>query len=107
MSGRLVASEEFWVELRAGATVPAASHAVGVSHWTGYRWLGEIGGPAALGVERRKGRPWGGRSSEEIRDRFWAGLRRGNTVSAAARSAGVSKNTGYQWLIEAGGVRPW
>lgn len=51
MSGRLVASEEFWTRLRAGATVPAASRAVGVSHWTGYRWLSEIGGPAALGVE--------------------------------------------------------
>jgi IS30 family transposase len=101
-----VAPEEFWVELRAGATVPAASRSVGVSHWTGYRWLGEIGGPAALGVERRKGRPWGGRTSGEVRDVFWAGLRRGSTVPAAARAAGVSKSSGYHWLTEAGGVRP-
>jgi IS30 family transposase len=106
MSGRLVASEEFWAELRAGATVPAASRAVGVSQWTGYRWLTEIGGPAALGVERRRGRPWGGRASETVRDEFWAGLRRGSTVPAAARAAGVSKPTGYAWLTEAGGVRP-
>jgi IS30 family transposase len=106
MSGRLLASEEFWTKLRAGAMVPAASRAVGVSQWTGYRWLTEIGGPAALGVERRKGRPWGGRTSEEVRDRFWAGLRRGSTVAAAARGAGVSKQTGHRWLAEAGGVRP-
>src|SRR6476661_558207 len=106
MSGRLVASEEFWTELRAGATVPAASRAVGVSKWTGYSWLTEIGGPAVLGVERRRGRPWGGRAGEAVRDAFWAGLRRGSTVPAAARAAGVSKQTGYAWLTEAGGVRP-
>ena len=106
MSGRLVASEEFWVELRAGATMSAASGAVGVSQWTGYRWLTEAGGPAALGLERRRGRPWGGRASEGIRDRFWAELRRGSMVPAAAGAAGVSKRTGYAWLVEAGGVRP-
>lgn len=59
--GRLVAPEEFWVELRAGAKVVAAARAVGVSHWIGYRWLAEAGGPDALGLERRVGRPWGGR----------------------------------------------
>jgi IS30 family transposase len=106
MSGRRVASEEFWTELRAGATVLAASRAVGVSQWTGYRWLTEIGGPAVLGVERRRGRPWGGRFSEPVRDEFWAELRLGSTVAAAARAAGVSKHTGYAWLTEAGGVRP-
>jgi transposase, IS30 family len=104
--GRLVASEEFWVGLRAGATVAAASRAVGVSHWTGYRWLAEVGGPAALGLERRGGRPWGGRAGEEIRDVFWAGLRQGATITAAARAAGVARQTGHRWLIEAGGVRP-
>ena len=103
---KLVAPEEFWAELRACATVPAASRSVGVSHWTGYRWLGEIGGPAALGVERRKGRPWGGRTSEEVRDVFWAELRRGSTLVAATRAAGVARQTGFRWLNEAGGVRP-
>ena len=103
---KLVASEEFWAGLRAGATVPAASQAVGVSHWTGYRWLAEVGGPAALGVERTRGRPWGGRLCESVRDLFWAELRRGSTVAAAARAAGVSRPTGYTWLAEAGGVRP-
>jgi IS30 family transposase len=106
MSGRLVASEEFWIRLRAGATVLAASRAVGVSHFTGYRWLAEAGGPAALGLERRRGCPWGGRHSAAVRDLFWAGLRRGETLPAAARAAGVSKRTGYNWLAEAGGVRP-
>lgn len=40
---KLVAPEEFWVELRAGATVAVASGAVGVSHFTGYRWMSEAG----------------------------------------------------------------
>src|SRR5215210_7339751 len=106
MSGPLVASEEFWTWLRAGATVRVASRAVGVSQWTGYRWLTEIGGPAAVGVERRRGRPWGGRTSEAVRDVFWAELRRGLTVKAAAGAAGVSRRTGWSWLTEAGGVRP-
>ena len=38
---RLVASERFWIELRAGASVATASQAVGVSYFTGYRWLAE------------------------------------------------------------------
>jgi hypothetical protein len=76
--GRLVAPEEFWVQLWAGVNVVGASRAVGVSHWTGYRWLAEVGGPAALGLEWTGfGRPWGGRKSEEVRDVFWAELRRG------------------------------
>ena len=61
---RLVASERFWIELQAGASVAAASQAVGVSHFTGYRWLAEAGGPDALGLARTRGRPWGGRKSE-------------------------------------------
>ena len=103
--GRLVAPEEFWVWLRAGAKVAAAAQAVGVSHWTGYRWLAEAGGPAALALERRGGRLWSG-VREEVRDRFWAGLRRGATVAAASRAAGVSRQTGWRWLKQAGGVRP-
>jgi transposase len=43
--GRLVAPEEFWIELRAGASVATASQASGVSYFTGYRWLAEAGGP--------------------------------------------------------------
>jgi transposase, IS30 family len=105
--GRLVAPEEFWVELRAGVAVAAASQTVGVSHWTGYRWLAEAGGPTALGLEpTRSGRPWGGRASEDVRDVFWAGLRRGATITAAARAAGVARQSGAAWLTEAGGVRP-
>jgi hypothetical protein len=33
--GRLVAPEEFWIELRAGASVATASQASGVSYFTG------------------------------------------------------------------------
>jgi IS30 family transposase len=105
--GGLVAPEEFWVQVRAGGSVRTASRAVGVSHWTGYRWLAEVGGPAALGLERKgAGRPWGGRMSEEVRDRFWAELRRGATITAASEAAGVARETGSVWLKQAGGVRP-
>jgi transposase, IS30 family len=105
--GRLVAPVEFWVQLWAGATVLTASRAVGVSHYTGYRWLAEVGGPAALGLERKGGgRPWGGRRSDEVRDVFWAELRRGGTITAASEAAGVARPTGSAWLKEAGGVRP-
>jgi transposase, IS30 family len=105
--GRLVAPVEFWVQLWAGATVLTASRAVGVSHYTGYRWLAEVGGPAALGLERKGGgRPWGGRKSDEVRDVFWAELRRGGTITAASEAAGVARPTGSAWLKEAGGVRP-
>ena len=105
--GRLVAPEEFWIELRAGASVATASQASGVWYFTGYRWLAEADGPDALGLApTRTGRPWGGRKSEEVRDVFWAGLRRGTTITAAARAAGVARQTGAAWLTEAGGVRP-
>ncbi|HSO52020.1 MAG TPA: IS30 family transposase, partial [Actinomycetes bacterium] len=103
---RLVAPEEFWIELQAGASVATASQAAGVSYFTGYRWLAEAGGPDALGLAGTRGRPWGGRKSEEVRDVFWAGLRRGATITAAARAAGVARQTGAAWLTEAGGVRP-
>ena len=104
--GRLVAPEEFWIELQAGASVATASQASGVSYYTGYRWLAEADGPDALGLAFTRGRPWGGRKSEEVRDVFWAGLRRGATITAAARAAGVARQTGAVWLTEAGGVRP-
>jgi transposase, IS30 family len=104
---RLVAPEVFWVVLRAGATVAAAARAAGVSQWTGYRWLDEAGGPAAVGLERRgRGRPWGGRCGEEVHEAFWAELRLGSTIAGAARVAGVARATGTAWLAEAGGVRP-
>ena len=86
--GRLVAPEGFWIRLRAGASVAAASQASGVSYFTGYRWLAEAGGPDAVGLEpTRVGRPWGGRKSEEVRDVFWAGLRRGTTNQIGAPEA--------------------
>jgi hypothetical protein len=97
----------FWIELRAGATVVAASRVAGVSSWSGYRWLAEAGGPDAAGLPpRRWGRPWGGRKSDTVRDVFWAELGRGATIAAAARVAGVARRTGWVWLREAGGVRP-
>ena len=105
--GRLVAPEVFWVELRAGAGVAAASRTAGVSRFTGYRWLVEGGGWAALGVSGSgAGRPRGGRMSEAVRGLFWAELGRGSTIAAAARAAGVARRTGHAWLVEGGGVRP-
>lgn len=107
MGRRLVVSEEFWVQLRAGVPVTTAARAAGISASTAERRLAEIGGAAALGVEHHgRGRPWGGRKSETVRDVFWNRLRRGGSVAAAARAAGVSEATGRTWLIEAGGVRP-
>jgi IS30 family transposase len=106
MGGRLVVFEEFWTVLGAGASVSGASRAVGVSPGTGYRWVSERGGPAVVGVARRTGRPRGGRTVDTVRDRFWGSLRRGSTVAAASRAAGVSKRSGGRWLAEAGGVRP-
>ena len=103
---RLIAPEDFWIQLRAGVSVVVASRAAGVLPQTGYRWLAEAGGPSAFGRPRGLGRPWGGRMSEEVREVFGAGLRRGLTVPAAARAVGVSKATGYAWLAEAGGVQP-
>jgi transposase, IS30 family len=103
---RLVAPEGFWLQLRAGASVAAAARVVSVSHFTGYRWLAEIGGPDVLGLPGGVGRPWGGRKGEQVREVFWAELRRGGSVGAAAGAAGVAGQTGYRWLTEAGGVRP-
>jgi len=51
-------------------------------------------------------RPWGGRAGEDVRGRFWAELRRGSSIGAAARAAGVARSTGRAWLAESGGVRP-
>lgn len=85
--------------------VTRASLAVGVSFSTGYLWLREAGGPAAVGVERGKGgRPRGPAVSEEARDGFWAELRRGGTIAAACEVAGVSARTGGRWLRNAGVV---
>jgi IS30 family transposase len=107
MSARLVAPKEFWCELRSGATVTAAAQRVGVSHWTGYRWLHDAGGPVTVGLPHRGvGCPWGGRQPAAVRDVFWAALRRGSTIRAASKTAGVSRHTGAGWLKEAGGVRP-
>ena len=55
---------------------------------------------------QRSGRPSGGRLGADVRNLFWDGLRRGECVTAAARAAGVSHQTGGIWLAEAGGVIP-
>lgn len=104
---RLEAPEAFWELLRDGVSVWDASWAAGVSHYTGYRWVAEAGGPASVGAPlRRRGRPWGGRAGQEVRDRFVDGLRRGLSVAAASTLAGVSRSTGRAWLDQAGGMRP-
>ena len=104
---RLVVPEVFWSQLRAGVSVATASRAVGVSAATGYNWVASAGGPAVVGIVRvGAGRPWGGRTSEAVREVFWAELRRGASISAASKISGVSRETGRVWLNEAGGVRP-
>ena len=90
MMERLIAPDEFWIRVRAGVSVATASRAVGVSHVTGYRWLAEVGGPAALGLTRGLGRPWGGRASEQVREVFWAELRRGVTLIAVRVMFGLA-----------------
>ncbi|GED96341.1 IS30 family transposase [Gordonia crocea] len=37
---------------------------------------------------------------------FWQGLSTGMTIKAAARAAGVSRNSGALWLAQAGGMKP-
>jgi IS30 family transposase len=37
---------------------------------------------------------------------FWSALRRGGSIRAASKAAGVSHQTGGAWLKKAGGVRP-
>jgi IS30 family transposase len=102
-----VVRDVFWAELRAGRSVASAAASAGMSASAGYRWLGKVGGPAGLGLERRRsGRPWGGRTDEATRSLFWAELGRGSTITAAAGAAGVARVTGHRWLNEAGGVRP-
>jgi IS30 family transposase len=41
-----------------------------------------------------------------VRDRFWAGVRSGLSVKEAAAAAGVSRNSGWTWMAERGGVMP-
>ncbi len=55
---------------------------------------------------RRPGRPVGGRLGRDVRDRFWEALRAGESVTGAARVAGVSQGCGQQWVAKAGGVLP-
>jgi transposase, IS30 family len=42
----------------------------------------------------------------EVEHRFWAGVRAGLVLEAAAGSAGVSPTTSRKWFVEAGGVMP-
>jgi IS30 family transposase len=50
----------------------------------------------------RSGRPG---LPREVRVAFWDGVRAGLGVEAAAVAAGVSKNQGWRWLRDAGGVK--
>ena len=90
----------FWAEIDAGASVAAASRAAGVTPYSGYEWMRAAGRQLPSG--RGQGRP----KSAHTRELFWDGLRRGLTVTAAARAAGVSKACGMTWFKQAGGVRP-
>lgn len=50
----------------------------------------------------RMGRPG---LPREVRVRFWDGVRAGLGVEAAAAAAGVSRNAGWMWVRQAGGVK--
>lgn len=41
-----------------------------------------------------------------VRLRFWEGVRSGLSVKEAAAAAGVSRNSGWTWMAERGGVMP-
>ena len=58
-----------------------------------------------MGLEpgfRRRGRPRGGRASDEVRERFWEAMRSGLSPTAAATVAGVDGSTGRYWAAKAG-----
>ena len=44
--------------------------------------------------------------SIEVQQRFWANIRAGDVIDAAAAAVGVSKTVGWRWFREAGGVMP-
>lgn len=48
----------------------------------------------------------GRRFVKDVRDRFWAGIRSGLSVLEASAAAGVSRNAGWRWMAERGGVMP-
>ena len=97
--GRAVAPEAFWVAIDAGVSVAVAARQVGCGPATGYRWMREAGRP----LPTRGGQ--GVRRSPRTREQFWARLRTGETIAVAARSVGVSDQTGYAWFRQAGGMR--
>jgi len=41
-----------------------------------------------------------------VRECFWSGVRSGLSVKEAAAAAGVSRNSGWRWMVERGGVMP-
>lgn len=90
----------FWLSVDAGKSVAVAASDAGVSTFTGYEWM------HAAGRALPSGRGQGVRRSDQDREEFWAHLRLGATVAAAAGAVGVSKSTGQAWFGHGGGVRP-
>ncbi|WP_287015059.1 IS30 family transposase [Gordonia sp. (in: high G+C Gram-positive bacteria)] len=95
-----VKRERFWVALGEGSSVAAAARVAGVSAYSGYVWMAAAGQPLPSGRARRR------RATLEDRELFWAELRAGASIAAAARAAGVSKDAGRYWITQAGGMRP-
>ena len=85
----------FLEALRSGLSQSAAATVAAVSHTTGSKWARAAGIPADL-------RHRGIRYPVAVREKFWAAMRSGSSVSEASVIAGVSESTGAIWVKHAG-----
>ena len=95
---RELVEEKFFAAVDRGESVAAAAHVAGIGYNAAYRWIHQSG-------RQLPKRTWKHRSAQ-VKEQFWAELREGKTVDAAARAVGVSKATGQEWFGKGGGVRP-
>ena len=87
----------FLEALRSGLSQSAAATVAAVSHTTGSKWARAAGIPADL-------RHRGIRYPVAVREKFWAAMRSGSSVSEASVIADVSESTGAIWVKHAGYV---
>nr|WP_197503425.1 IS30 family transposase [Mycobacterium sp. E740] len=89
------AREVFLEALRSGMSQSAAATVAEVSHQTGSKWARAAGLSADL-------RHRGVRYPVAVREAFWSAMRSGSSPIEAAVIAGVSENTGTNWVKQAG-----
>jgi IS30 family transposase len=89
--------ERFWEAVNSGLSPTAAATVAGVHGGTGRAWA------RAAGYQTDP-KHYGIRYSQATRDRFWAAMHSGATVTEAAVIAGVSEHTGRRWVQQAGFV---